>query len=186
MHKIGPYEIVETVQEGAKPLYRARAADGRVVALKAIALDGITPEAREGFLREAESLRSLNRPELVRVLEVAEADGMLYQAMELPENADMGLLLGGRTAARAAAEDGAGRAAYQAQRPASPVSMPPPPRPKAIIPSVQIFPSATTMSSPRPAAPPPAPVKARPIGLYIAIGVTVVLAAALVIVLLTK
>ena len=29
MLKIGPYEIVETVQEGAKPLYRARSRDGR-------------------------------------------------------------------------------------------------------------------------------------------------------------
>ena len=94
MHKIGPYEIVETLQEGAKPLYRARTADGRMVALKAIALDGITVEARERFLREAESLRSLNRPELVRVLEVAEADGMLYQAMELPEHADIGAASG--------------------------------------------------------------------------------------------
>lgn len=178
MHKIGPYEIFEAVQEGAKPLYRARTADGRTVAVKAIPLDGITTEARERFLREAESLRALNRPDLVRVLEVAEADGMLYQAMELPENVDIGMLL-------SAPEDGIGRAAFQAQRPASPVSLPPPARPKAVIPSVQI----SAAARPRPSATParvPAAAKSKPIGLYIAIAVTVVLAVVLVMVLVTK
>jgi hypothetical protein len=186
MHKIGPYEIVETLQQGAKPLYRARAADGRTIALKAIPLDGITADARERFLREAESLRALNRPELVRVLEVAEADGMLYQAMELPPNADMGLLLADRSAVALTPEDGIGRAAFQAQRSASPVSMPPPSRPKAVIPSVQISPGmAVRPSSPAPQGA-PAPAKPKPVGLYIAVGLSVALAIALIVVLMTK
>ena len=126
---------------------------------------------------EAESLRALNRPELVRVLEVAEADGMLYQAMELPENADLGMLLGGP-------EGAAGRAAFQAQRPASPVSVPPPPKPKAVIPSVQISPGPPLRPAVRPGA--AAKPKSTSVGLYIAIGLSVVLAIALVAVLVTK
>lgn len=176
MLKIGPYEIVETLQEGARPLYRARTGDGRTIAVKAIPLDGITADERERFLREAESLRALNRPELVRVLEVAEADGMLYQAMELPENADVGMLLG-------VPEDAIGRAAFQAQRPASPVSMAPPPKPRAVIPSVQFSPGPQV----RPPLPPrPVVAKSSPVGLYVAIGLSVVLAIALVVVLVTK
>lgn len=176
MLKIGPYEIVETLQEGARPLYRARTGDGRTIALKAIPLDGITAEERDRFLREAESLRALNRPDVVRVLEVAEADGMLYQAMELPEGADPGMLPGVR-------EDGIGRAAFQAQRPASPLSMAPPPKPRAVIPSVQF--SAGPQLRP-PVPPRPAVAKSSPVGLYVAIALSVVLAIALVVVLATK
>ena len=45
---------------------------------------------RERFTREAETCRTLDHPNLIRVFEMGEADGMLYQAMELLEGADLG------------------------------------------------------------------------------------------------
>ena len=93
MDKIGPFQILETVHSGPQPLYRAKAADGRVVALKTIPAAGLTPEMRERFTREADTCRTLDHPNLVRVFETGEADGMLYQAMELLEGADLGKVM---------------------------------------------------------------------------------------------
>ena len=90
MDKIGSYEILETLHLGSQPLYRAKAADGRIVAVKTTPVTGLTPEMRERFLREAETCRTLDHPNLVRVFESGEASGVLYQAMELLEGADLG------------------------------------------------------------------------------------------------
>jgi serine/threonine-protein kinase len=65
-----------------------------VLAVKAIPVDGLSAEARERFTREAETCRGLDHPNLTRVFEVGEADGMLYQAMELLEGADLGKVMG--------------------------------------------------------------------------------------------
>ncbi len=93
MDKIGPYEIQETLHLGPQPLYRAKAADGRVVAVKTIPVQGLSAEMRERFMREAETCRALDHPNLVRVFESGEANGMLFQAMELLEGADLGKVL---------------------------------------------------------------------------------------------
>src|SRR6266851_598450 len=61
--KIGPYEILETLHRGPQPLYKA------------------------------ETCRTLDHTNLVRVFEMGEADGMLYQAMELLEGADLGKVM---------------------------------------------------------------------------------------------
>ena len=61
-----------------------------MVAIKAVSLANLTPETRERFTREAETCRTLDHPNLVRVFEMGEAGGMLYQAMELLEGADLG------------------------------------------------------------------------------------------------
>jgi serine/threonine protein kinase/predicted nucleic acid-binding Zn ribbon protein len=94
MDKIGPYEILETLHRGPQPLYRVKAPDGRILALKAAPVANATPESRERFSREAETCRTLDHPHLVRVVEGGEADGMLYQVMELLEGADLGKVLG--------------------------------------------------------------------------------------------
>jgi serine/threonine protein kinase len=91
MDKIGPYQILETVRRGA--LYRAKGKDGNEVALKAVAVAGLTPEARERFTREAEICRSLDHPNLVKVFDAGEADGYLYQAMEMLQGADLSKVL---------------------------------------------------------------------------------------------
>ena len=94
MDKIGPYQIIETIHQGPQPLFKVKAADGRVLAVKAIPVDGLSAEARERFTREAETCRGLEHPNLTRVFETGEANGMLYQAMELLEGADLGKVMG--------------------------------------------------------------------------------------------
>src|SRR6185369_3136840 len=94
MDKIGPYEILAPLHMGPQPLYRGKAADGRIVAVKTIPVKGLSPEMRERFMREAETCRALDHPNLVRVFESGEANGMLFQAMELLEGSDLGKVLG--------------------------------------------------------------------------------------------
>lgn len=93
MDKIGPYQILERLYRGPRPLYRAKAADGTLVALKTIPIAELSEEARERFAREAETCRTLDHPNLIRVFEMGEADGSLYQAMELLEGADLNSVL---------------------------------------------------------------------------------------------
>jgi serine/threonine-protein kinase len=93
MDKIGPYQILETLHRGPQPLYKAKAADGRVVALKAAPVAGANEETRSRFAREAETCRTLNHPHIVRVLDAGEADGMMYQAMDLLDGADLGKVM---------------------------------------------------------------------------------------------
>ncbi|HEY1494072.1 MAG TPA: protein kinase [Candidatus Solibacter sp.] len=89
MDKIGPFQLLETIHVGAQPLFRARGKDGKEVAVKAIPVANLTDEMRERFTREAETCRNLDHPNIIRVFETGEADGMLYQAMELLEGADL-------------------------------------------------------------------------------------------------
>ena len=91
--KIGPFQIVEIIHRGPQPLFRARAKDGREVALKAVPVANLTPETRERFTREAQTCRGLEHPNLIRVFEMGEADGMLFQAMEMLEGADLGKVM---------------------------------------------------------------------------------------------
>ena len=93
MDKIGPYQILEVLHRGPQPLYRAKAADGRVVALKAAPSADANAESRERFSREGETCQSLDHPHLVRVLDAGEADGMMYQVMELLDGADLGKVM---------------------------------------------------------------------------------------------
>ena len=85
MTKIGPYQILETLHLGPQPLFRAKAPDGQIIALKAVAVADLTPETRERFLREALICRALHHPNVTRVFDAGEADGMLYQAMVMGE-----------------------------------------------------------------------------------------------------
>jgi serine/threonine protein kinase len=93
MDKIGAYQIVETLHRGAQPLFKAKARDGHMVALKALPVAALSEEMRQRFTREAETCRKLDHPNLVRVFDMGEADGMLYQAMELLEGADLGKVM---------------------------------------------------------------------------------------------
>jgi serine/threonine protein kinase len=93
MTKIGPYQILEVLHSGPRPLYKVKAADGRVLALKSIALEGLSDEMRERFMREANICRALDHPNLVRVYDAGEADGVLYQAMDLLTGSDLNAAL---------------------------------------------------------------------------------------------
>jgi len=90
MDKIGQYEILEALHVGPQPLYRAKAPDGRIVAIKTIPVKGLSPEMRERFMREADTCKTLDHPNLVRVFEFGEADGMLFQVMEFLVGSDLG------------------------------------------------------------------------------------------------
>jgi serine/threonine protein kinase len=89
MTSIGPYEIVETLHTGERPLFKVKDHNGRVLALKAAAAAGLEAEMRERFLREMEICRTLDHPNLVRVYDAGEADGYLYQAMDLLEGSNL-------------------------------------------------------------------------------------------------
>ena len=79
------YQIVDEIGRGAMGVvYRAvRVADGCVVALKTI-LPAKRQDRRayQFFLREAQILRQLRHPHIVRCDDVGEAEGFLYFAME--------------------------------------------------------------------------------------------------------
>lgn len=97
MQKIGSYEILETLEGGPRPLYKARGANG-VVALKTMPAQGVSEEERARFLREAEVTRGLDHPNLLPVVDSGESDGVLYMAMELLEGMDLRkALAAGRT-----------------------------------------------------------------------------------------
>jgi serine/threonine protein kinase len=96
MPTIGPYEVLETIHRGPRPLYKVRASDGRLLALKTAPAAGLTAEMRERFNREAAICRELSHPNLVQVYDCGEADGVLYQAMELLHGADLSKVLAER------------------------------------------------------------------------------------------
>jgi eukaryotic-like serine/threonine-protein kinase len=94
--KIGKYQIVEPVGEGAMGVVY-RAIDlvlDRTVAVKvmsaAIARD---QNLRQRFLREAQAAASLQHPNLVTVYDLGETDGHLYIAMEFVYGADLERLM---------------------------------------------------------------------------------------------
>ena len=94
MQKIGVYQLIESLYSGPRPLYKAKAPDGRVLALKTAPVSSLTPEMRERFNREAETCSTLDHPNVIRVHDFGEADGVLYQAMDLLEGADLSKIFG--------------------------------------------------------------------------------------------
>ena len=86
MHSFGPYRLLgELARGGLGVVYRAfdpRA--GREVALKVLARGFMaTPAQRERFLREARVQQAFDHPNLVRVHEAGEVQGVLFLALEL-------------------------------------------------------------------------------------------------------
>jgi eukaryotic-like serine/threonine-protein kinase len=94
IQKVGAYQIVGTLRAGVRPFYKAQTADGRTVALKTAPAAGLTPEERERFLREAEIGAGLDHPNLLKINASGEADGILYQAMDLLEGSDLAKVFG--------------------------------------------------------------------------------------------
>ncbi|MBX3066737.1 MAG: protein kinase [Anaerolineae bacterium] len=82
---IGDYDLQEAIGSGGmSTVYRAvDRRSGAAVALKVIlpALSA-NPEYARRFLEQGQSIAKLNHPHIVRVLEVAQQDSMLFMAME--------------------------------------------------------------------------------------------------------
>jgi serine/threonine-protein kinase len=91
------YEIIETLGEGGMgQIYRAYDPTmDRYVALKVLK-EGIEESELHRFLKEARLAGNFSHPNLVRVLEVGEADSMHWLAMEWLRGRDIGHVLGSR------------------------------------------------------------------------------------------
>jgi formylglycine-generating enzyme required for sulfatase activity/TolB-like protein len=124
MSGIGGYEIVDRIgQGGMGTVYRARAADGTVVALKLLHLHLTTSEEYvRRFQREAKLAEKLAHPNVVRVLGSGEDGGQHYLAMEYVQGESLterlersGILAPGvKSSGRAGAEPPADGAPTQA------------------------------------------------------------------------
>jgi serine/threonine-protein kinase len=93
--KIAGYEVVRELGRGGMGVvFLARAKGGAEVALKTVipAL-AASPVQLERFLREANILRQLEHTHIVRCLDIGEAEGRLYFAMEYVPGIDAGALL---------------------------------------------------------------------------------------------
>jgi dipeptidyl aminopeptidase/acylaminoacyl peptidase len=102
--RLGPYEVVASVGAGGMgEVYRARDVRlGREVAVKTLpALAASDPERRARFEQEARSASALNHPNIITVLDIGDAGGASYIAMEYVEGRTVReLLASGPLAAR--------------------------------------------------------------------------------------
>src|SRR4029453_13904064 len=91
--KIGKFEILAELGQGAMgKVYRARDPSiGREVALKTVTPSLLEdPQAKDRFVREAQSAGRLQHQNIVTIYELGEEDGTHFIAMELVEGMDLG------------------------------------------------------------------------------------------------
>src|SRR5688500_1504434 len=96
--RLGPYEVIAVVGAGGMgEVYRARDVRlGREVAVKTLpVLVASDPERRARFEQEARSASALNHPNIIGVLDIGDADGASYIAMEYVEGKTLRELLAG-------------------------------------------------------------------------------------------
>src|SRR5215813_1521067 len=86
--RLGRYEIVSQLGSGGMgEVYRARDTRlGRTVAIKILPPDlSGNPEARRRFEHEARTISSLNHPNICRLYDISEENGIDYLVMEYLE-----------------------------------------------------------------------------------------------------
>jgi dipeptidyl aminopeptidase/acylaminoacyl peptidase len=96
--RLGPYQIVAPIAAGGMgEVFRARDTRlGREVAVKVLPGGaGADPERRARFEQEARSASALNHPNIVTLLDIGDADGQSYIAMEHVEGRTLRELVGG-------------------------------------------------------------------------------------------
>ena len=93
--KVGPFQIESEIGSGAMgQVYLARyLKNGQKVAIKVIAAGLRNSTAQARFQREAEVLKQLNHPNIVRFFVVSEFEGAPYYAMEFVEGEALDRLL---------------------------------------------------------------------------------------------
>ena len=94
--QLGGYRLVEVLGVGGMgTVYLANdSGGGDRVALKVLSPDIATNEAfRRRFLREADYARSVEHPNIVRVRDAGESDGLLFIAMDYVDGADLATIL---------------------------------------------------------------------------------------------
>ncbi|HET8540584.1 MAG TPA: serine/threonine-protein kinase [Anaeromyxobacter sp.] len=90
--RVGPYEIVSVIGRGGiGTVYRARHRDtGELAAVKVLGpAPAVDATAARRLAREYEVLRSLDHPNVVRVLDAGVHEGYSFLAMELVEGLDL-------------------------------------------------------------------------------------------------
>src|SRR5712671_5109132 len=86
--RLGPYEILSLLGGGGMgEVYRARDPKlKRDIAIKVLpATTAADPERTARFEREAQSIATLNHPNIITIYSVEEADGVLFLTMEYVE-----------------------------------------------------------------------------------------------------
>jgi tRNA A-37 threonylcarbamoyl transferase component Bud32 len=85
--RLGKYEILEEIARGAYGLvFRARDTElGRIVAVKRLREEESDAESRARFVREAQVAARLQHPNIVRIFEAGDPDGVPWFVMELVE-----------------------------------------------------------------------------------------------------
>ena len=92
MNKLGKYEILEQIGQGAMGVvYKARDPFiERIVAVKTMCTDlDADPELRSRFFREARSAGQLSHKNIVTIYELGEESGKAYMAMEFLDGRDI-------------------------------------------------------------------------------------------------
>lgn len=98
-HRFGNYEILSLLGRGGMAeVYRAKVISGPragwPVAIKRLPPNlANDPEYRDRFTSEADLSRFLDHPNIVKVLEVGEVEGIYYMAMELVDGRDLGQII---------------------------------------------------------------------------------------------
>ncbi|MCJ7441870.1 MAG: serine/threonine protein kinase, partial [Thermoanaerobaculaceae bacterium] len=93
---MGPLEVLASVGAGGMgEVYRARDTDlGRDVAVKVLPSDlADNPEALSRFKREAQTLASLNHPNIATIYGIEESGGIRALVMELVEGEDLSAMI---------------------------------------------------------------------------------------------
>ena len=93
--RLGPYEIIAPIGAGGMgEVYRARDTRlNRDIAVKVMHVDGMTPDRRSRFGREARTVAALTHPNIVSVFDFGAHDGVQYVVSELVQGETLRALL---------------------------------------------------------------------------------------------
>jgi serine/threonine protein kinase len=91
--QVGIYQVLETISSEGHDVYKVRVSGGRPLALKTAIRANLSAEEIRRFQHEAEVCSDLDHRNLVQVFDSGEADGILYQAMDFLEGADLAAVL---------------------------------------------------------------------------------------------
>jgi serine/threonine-protein kinase len=91
--QIGIYRVLETLSSGLHTIYKVQGPGSKPLALKTAVQKDLSPDELRRFLREAEVCSELDHRNLMQVFDSGEADGILYQAMDLLVGADWATVL---------------------------------------------------------------------------------------------
>jgi serine/threonine protein kinase len=88
--KIGKYEVMETIRQGAVCLHRAAGSNNKIpVALKTFHCNGVDPQLVSKFRRDVKARATLLHPNIAHIVHVGEENNVLHIATEWLEGEDL-------------------------------------------------------------------------------------------------